>query len=156
MKLRFYIIVLCLLCAACTKVQSDATNFADTVGNETKASYDKARDLLDINRPKPPVKRGDIQPRYCYRTMNDVVCYAAPQPGQEYRLLAYQDRQGHTGYTLSYEDEHIGTPYLSPLKSVQVGPPPPVLGIAEAPKLKEITFDPSELEPKELVPERPQ
>ena len=42
--------------------------------------------------PKPDAPRDDrvIASSYCYRVLQDIVCYRQPMPGWEHRLVAYQ------------------------------------------------------------------
>lgn len=183
----------CLLLGACTKVQDSSTRALDTVEKETSSSWYRIRDYLDLGS-RPPVKpKSRVQPRYCYGTLQDVICYPSPVAGQEGRLLAYQNSAG-TGYTLAPHAEHAaprkktpkvakaakkasaavaapvasGPAPVATMPEMQHGPTPapspvpaPVTGAMtgaatpeEPRKLKEITFDPSELEPKKLVPDR--
>jgi len=157
---KIFIAVACLLLATCTKIQNTATQELDTAGDEASASYNKVRNILDVPRkpPKPPADRA--QPRYCYKTYEDVICYARPIPGEEERLVGYQTSSGKTGYTMSpprvKQDKSTDDTTLG--KSVAISPlPVPKDDKAKDDKqLKEIIFDPSELEPKELVPDKMQ
>jgi hypothetical protein len=146
----------CVALAACTKAQDTTSQALDTAGTETSASYNKIRDYLDVgHKEKPPEAKTAVQPRYCYHTYEDIICYAQPLPGEEYRLVGFQSSSGKTGYTLPPMPDNVTMPPLPPLKSVAVvGPPPPVK--SDDKQLKEIIFDPSELEPKELVPDKMQ
>lgn len=192
---------LCLLASACTKVQGTSKDALDKVETETATSWQKIREFLDLSS-KPPVKeKSRVQPRYCYQAYHDVICYSKPLPGQENRLLAYQNTSG-TGYTIAPPGaakpkslvksspkgseaaamphaegakpaeiiDSFGTVPPKAVKPADVYGPMPEAPAAAAPKplpatvpgkevaaprkLKEITFDPSELEPKNLVPER--
>jgi hypothetical protein len=154
---KIFIAAFCLTLAACTKAQDTSTQALDTVGNETSASYNKMRDALDLNdKPKPRPKK-IAQPRYCYKTYEDIICYARPLPGEEYRLVGYQSSTGKAGYTLPPT-----APAQDPSESVSpssmpITPMPTTPGKEkDDSQLKEIIFDPSELEPKELVPDKQQ
>ena len=142
--------LLCLALSACDNTRDTATGALDMAGNETSASYDKVRDLLGLKKkpPQPPT----VQARYCYRTQQDIICYGKPIPGFEERLVAYQTTNGGTGYTIEPTPVMNDSGELSPLKSVSVKSPPMVK--ADTSPLKEVIFDPADLEPKELVPEK--
>lgn len=164
MKKRIYSIFLMCILAACSQVQDSTTHALDTVGNETGSTWNKMRDMLDLGHPPAP-KPTKAQPRYCYKTYNDIICYSEPlAASQDYRLVAYQDSSGHTGYVASHEILPSGQPpkTLPKLEMVTVPVPPKIKGTtspspaAQRKDLKEIIFDPAELEPKPLVPEKPQ
>ncbi len=149
--------LLLLAATACTKAQDTTTQALDTVGNETSASYNKIRDDLDLGSKPKPKPQPKAQPRYCYHTYEDVICYSKPLPGEEYRLTGFQTSTGKSGYTMDPEvipgDDLDAEP--PPLKSVTVPPPPAVKGTGDT-QLKEVIFDPAELQPRELVPDKPQ
>lgn len=42
-----------------------------------------------MTKPKPHVP-SDIGQRYCYKSFHDILCYRAPLPGAEHRLVSYQ------------------------------------------------------------------
>jgi len=147
----------CLPLAACADVKDTASQGLDTVGTETSASVNKMRNYLGIGHAPKPVAVKDAQSRYCYKTYQDIICYSRPLPGEEYRLVGFQTAAGKTGYVLSPAMMPEGEgDALPPLKSVTVIPPPPIKGDDGGKQLKEIIFDPSELQPKELVPDKPQ
>jgi hypothetical protein len=155
--IKIYLLSVCILLNACSKDTSSQT--LDTIGNETSASYNKMRDMAGVSHVKPENKNKPAQNRFCYNTFNDIICYPKPIAGADYRLKGFQDSSGATGYVLP---DNYNTP-LIPLKSVDVGDAPKVLGTSslvpaakpassQDKKLKEIIFDPKELEPKDLVP----
>jgi hypothetical protein len=153
-NLRMPVMAACVALAACTSAQEPASQALDTVGNETGASYNKMRGYLDLGpRPKPVQSKDVVQPRYCYHTYEDIICYSQPLPGEEYRLVAFQSASGKTGYTLPPAPTNVVMPPLPPPKPTTIGPPPPAKPNDDK-QLKEIIFDPSELEPKELVPDK--
>lgn len=130
----------------------------DMVGNETSASANKLRDIAGLGRKQAP--SSSPQSRYCYKTFEDVICYPKPlASSQDYRMVGYQTSEGKVGYILSDSDvtnaeEAKERAQLLPLKAVTVNSPPNVK--ADDKQLKEIIFDPAELEPKQLVPEKMQ
>ena len=155
----FAAICLCITLAACQQTQDTATNAYGTVGDQTGKSYDKIGEIIGLKKPPPP-KTQPAETRYCYKTYNDIICYNRPLPGEEYRLVGYQQANGKTGYVMepNHVTDVISTGTVKPLPSVTVGPPPPVKGTTDSgdKQLKEVIFDPAELEPKELVPDKPQ
>lgn len=156
----FYSLALASMLCGCSGAQSSAANAADTADTEAHASTAKVKEMLGIAK-KPPEKRLAAEVRYCYRTYGDIICYRKPIPGEEYRLVGYQESSGATGTVIQPTLLMDGgeTP-LPPLTSVAVPAPPQVAGStgagksASPHKLKEIVFDPAELEPKTLVPEK--
>lgn len=150
----------CAALAACNKAQESTREDLDVVGNETSTSYNKLRDYLDLgHKDKPVPKSKPVDQRYCYHTYEDIICYPTPIAGEEYRLVGFQTAAGKTGYVLPPATPTPGGEKLAelpPLKSVTVGSPPAVLATPPKPQLKEIIFDPAELQPKELVPDKPQ
>lgn len=100
MRYAFWSLGVCVLLSGCMKAQDNSVRVLDSVEKETATSWQKMRDYLDLSG-KPPEKhrRPSLQPRYCYKTYEDVVCYASPIPGQEERLLAFQ-AAGKVGYVV--------------------------------------------------------
>jgi hypothetical protein len=147
----------CLALTACQDTITDTSyKAANTVEDNASLTWNKARNVLDLKRNPPPIPpTPKTQPRYCYNFWEDIVCYAQPIEGEESRLVSWQGSAGQTGYVLPTEkpkkEETDDDKKLTPLKPVDVGAPPP---ITESKKLKEIFFDPAELDPKELVPQK--
>jgi hypothetical protein len=151
----FILALTCFMLTGCTKAQDTASQGLDTVGTEAGASYNKMRDLLDVGTKPKPVVAKKVQQRYCYKTYEDIICYSKLLPGEEYRLVGFQTEGGKTGYVMDPAvpgGDAEGN--LPPLKTVTVTTPPTIKG--DDSNLKEIIFDPAELEPRELVPEKPQ
>lgn len=139
---------------------SDTTKRAlNTIEDNTSVTWNKARDLTGLGRKKPQQKITS-QARYCYKSYEDITCYGQPIPGNENRLVAYQGNTGQTGYILPGSGRETGSVILPPLKSVNVGTPPKIADSDTVTKnkkqLKEIIFDPAELQPRELVPRKSQ
>ncbi len=145
-----------LLLTACPAAQDSADTALDDVGEGTSNSYNKIREVTGLSHKQEP--KPTPQPRYCYKTFEDVVCYGAPVAGQDIRLVGYQDATGKTGYVLPDNQNSASVAALPPLKPVAVPMPPKVAGDSTVPKkqLKEVIFDPAELQPKQLVPPAPQ
>lgn len=76
-------------------VQSNVKEAMDHVNNLGGAAkegiYHGMDNLADWMRPNPPPKPPKaIAASYCYKTYQDILCYRAPMPGWEYRLVGYQ------------------------------------------------------------------
>lgn len=174
MRSVFLMACLCLPLAGCMKAQQSTSKAMDGIEQETSSSWHKMRQALDLEKPKPVPSR-KAQTRYCYRTYEDIVCYHKPVPGQEERLVAFQ--QGNSvGYTLEPAAEptetrkHSAKSKPKPKPAEAAAPakasadalpnapmpnaPVPATKAADTKHLKEITFDPSELEPRKLVPDK--
>lgn len=149
--------LLLALCACQDTITDTSYKAANTVEDNASLTWNKARDILDLRRnppPMPPTPRS--QSRYCYNFFEDIVCYAQPIPGEENRLIAYQGNTGQTGYVLpaaKYKDAKDSSAPATEKPADTTPLPPP---ISNSSKLKEIFFDPAELEPKELVPPKPE
>jgi hypothetical protein len=143
--------------AACASVRDTPEHALNTVEDNASGIWGKARSAMGVERKKKAVKS---QPAYCYRSYQDVTCYAEPMPGEEDRLVAYQGSRGQTGYVLAEPARNQSTAPVSlpPLKAITVAPPPKIAAAPDPAKkpLKEIIFDPAELQPKDLVPQKPQ
>ncbi len=162
--MRYKNILICILLvglAACSK--QSASDALDTVGDDTSSGWNKMRDAVGLGHTSKTKPEDRVQPRYCYKTMQDVLCYPTPIAGQEYRLTGYQQANGRTGYVLPASPALPPTSTLSgstgtPQKSTRT---PPSVTDSGGPggnktQLKEVIFDPAELEPKELVPDKEQ
>lgn len=154
-----------LLLAACSgQASNDVDHGLDAVEDNAAATWTKARNISGFPqrqpKPKPPV----TQARYCYKALEDILCYGEPLPGAADRLVAYQGSAGQTGYVLVERKHHKNKEDSSgeiqlipevPNTSAPLAPaaePQPATGNPK--KLKEIFFDPEELQPKELVPQK--
>jgi hypothetical protein len=64
---------------------------------EIKRSVYAHRDTVkELVKPYPPPPKPGLKPvrdAYCYRVMQDIMCYHEPQPGAEARLVAYQGNE---------------------------------------------------------------
>lgn len=157
MNKPFLMLLLCVAVTACAGAQDSSVRVLDNVEDNASADWSKLRGYAGVDKKPPPPRKETAQPRYCYHLYQDIVCYGKPVPGQENRLVAYQDSSAHTGYVM--EETASPKAVLKPLPSVTV-PTPPKIAAVPAPKpekvLKEIIFDPSELQPKDLVPQKTQ
>jgi|GEM_PF-1901742 len=81
-------------------LEEDADHIADNIENRGVTIADSVRDNAKRTGEKlrswwitpPPAKPGPraIASSYCYKTLQDVLCYGQPMPGWEHRLIAYQ------------------------------------------------------------------
>lgn len=153
MKIFLVLLTALLSLSACgTSMNEAPTRAADDVTDSVSTTWDKAREYTATEHKKPPKPEVNTQARYCYKSFEDVTCYNHPIPGQEERLLAFQGSHGQTGYVIEPDNRSTAPISLPPLKSVTVNPPTPIKGDDSGPK--EIIFDPAELLPKELVPQK--
>ncbi len=178
MRISVLTVSFCFMLSACTKVQDSTNTALNDVEKETASTWTKARNILDLNKPVVAKKAPSVPPRYCYRSMQDVICYNKPLVGQEERLLAYQDKNS-VGYVIDPPKEPVAKKEVEkpvgeskkavPDVTAEKAPAPAATPAAtEKPKdssnnglpkkddiknLKEIIFDPAELEPKKLVPD---
>jgi len=159
-KIVFALLLLSL--TSCDSVHDGTVRSLNGVEDNTDTAWSKTREYLWLDDKNKVKKAPEVsQPRYCYRTYQDIICYGEPLVGAENRLVAYQDAHAHAGYVLapaSQKEDTASKAVLKPIKSVNVGSPPPVAGDTGAAKkqLKEIIFEPSELNPRELVPKATQ
>jgi hypothetical protein len=86
--LRIAVCALPLLAVACTPVAESSKKAGEHVKNNAFALRDHFKDLVTF-QPKPKQKK-PIEPTYCYRVMQDIMCYREPMAGAEGRLVAYQ------------------------------------------------------------------
>lgn len=80
--------LLALLLPACTSMAEGGEKAA----HDSTAAFFETREKLKemfTYHPKPKELK-PVPTRYCYRVMQDIMCYADPQPGAEGRLVAYQ------------------------------------------------------------------
>ncbi|HEU5048313.1 MAG TPA: hypothetical protein VFT64_10790 [Rickettsiales bacterium] len=160
MSKRLSSILLFLLLAACSgQAANDVDHGLDAVEDNTAATWNKARSIAGFPERQPKPKTSNAQARYCYRALEDIICYGKPIPGQEDRLIAYQGSHGQTGYILPEHHTDENGIELPVLESSKVAVPPAVAGTeaapaANRPKLKEIFYNPDELQPRELVPQK--
>jgi len=93
-----YVLVAALAAAlcACTPAQESGKRISNTAKKEYSDTYYKIKDMLT---PEPPknLKEKPAPSRYCYRVMQDIMCYRDPQPGAEMRLVGYQEPYQESG-----------------------------------------------------------
>lgn len=180
------ILALCSALTGCMKAQHSTSKALDDVEEGTSTTWGKVREALDLSSPAK-AKARHPQPRYCYKTYEDILCYSKPQPDQESRLVAYQ-AGNVVGYTMepppeprsviakkvllpqkmpkatsapvqtaapaASSDAPVPAPTATPAPLAATQPPAGQSTKTDQKKLKEIIFDPSELEPKKLVPDK--
>ena len=148
-------IIICLMLSACAQMQGTPTRTANVIEDNTSATWNEARELLGVKK-KVAVKPEKTEQRYCYKSYEDITCYEVPLAGEDSRLVAYQGSSGQTGYLIhtNIASSANNNAPLKPLDQVNVATPPKVLAAKDPnkdKKLKEIIFDPAELQPKDLV-----
>ena len=141
-----------IIISACTQMQGTPTRTANIIEDNTAATWNKTREILGVQK-KVVEKPEKTEQRYCYKNYDDITCYEVPLAGEDNRLVAYQGSYGQTGYIIhsNIANSNNNTLPLKPLDQVNVATPPKVLGNNDNKKLKEIIFDPAELQPKDLV-----
>jgi hypothetical protein len=70
-------------------VERSATRMANNVRDGVKRTNRRLRDWWLTPLPPEPEPL-PVQASYCYRVLQDVLCYRDPMPGWEHRLVAYQ------------------------------------------------------------------
>ncbi len=70
-------------------VGNQATRIANTVRDNLKETGEKLREWWLTPLPAARPNRA-IKTSYCYRALQDVLCYRQPMPGWEHRLVGYQ------------------------------------------------------------------
>lgn len=71
-----------------TNVGNNATRVANNVRDQIKRTGEHVRNWWIT--PLPSNARQPLPPRYCYRVLQDILCYRAQMPGWEDKLVAYQ------------------------------------------------------------------
>lgn len=71
-----------------TNVTRSSMRIADNVRDSIKRTGEHVRDWWIT--PLPSKEPRPLPPRYCYRVLQDILCYRAQRPGWEDKLVAYQ------------------------------------------------------------------
>lgn len=79
--------------SACTDLQNGGQKATKDFKESLHATAMKVQELMTYHPPAPPEIKA-IPPSYCYRVMQDILCYRDPRPGAEGRLVAYQGEVG--------------------------------------------------------------
>ena len=95
--------------AACDKVVDGSNTAASITGQALNDAANTWREAFTLH---PPAKPGLPQTRYCYKNMDDIVCYDSVQPSLTARLVGFQD-----GNTVSWVQQGGGS------MGVSGGPP---------------------------------
>lgn len=135
-----HILPLLLLLGACTQMVDGGEGGALKTEKSIRDTGEALRNLFTYERKPTALKA--IPSTYCYRVMQDIVCYRDPQPGAEARLVAYQGTvavappiptPAEVKKTVATAPElfdpkpqPVPEPVLPKLKPVYVMPPPPV------------------------------
>lgn len=87
------------LLAGCTQLRDGAYKASRDVEREAQQAGKKISDYIQIKpMQEAPPSLKPVPPIYCYRVMQDVVCYNQPVAGSERRLVG---KQGMDDITLS-------------------------------------------------------
>lgn len=82
------LLLCCSALSACTGFQENGERAAKNASEAMNNVSHKMRELVTY---KPPVKRyHPVHERYCYRVMQDVLCYREPRPDLGSTFIAYQ------------------------------------------------------------------
>lgn len=85
--------------AVATQASKDAKTIQGNVSKNTMRVADNVRDSIKRTgehmrdwwiTPLPSNAKQPMPPRYCYRVLQDILCYRQPMPGWETKLVAYQ------------------------------------------------------------------
>lgn len=91
MRNPILLIVLLPLLAACASVQENSKRAGRNLNEGVLALRQKMIDYTEPSRRTKPAPPPPLQSAYCYKTQADVLCYRDPLPGQEGRLIGYQE-----------------------------------------------------------------
>lgn len=71
-----------------SNVERHGSRVADNVRDSVKRTSMKLRQwwLTPLPEEMPP----SVPPSYCYQVLQDIMCYRAPMPGMEHKLVGYQ------------------------------------------------------------------
>jgi hypothetical protein len=92
MNRRWHLLLLGLWPLSLTACVQTAHNLNETghyFVDDFGKSIDRVREYVSVP-DKPLPKAPPVKPSYCYRVMQDIICYDNPKPGAESRLVAYQ------------------------------------------------------------------
>jgi hypothetical protein len=83
------IIVSLLAVSACEPGKETGKFLYESGKDNVRQTYQKVNEWLNVpvNPPKEPLP---VASSYCYRALQDIVCYRQAMPGWEHRLVAYQ------------------------------------------------------------------
>lgn len=80
-----------LALAGCTAIRDQSLQLQRDVAHEAQLTQAKLIDYTTLHEKNTTLK--PIPPSYCYRVLQDIVCYSEPLPGAESRLVAAQGTQ---------------------------------------------------------------
>lgn len=83
------LLLACCCLPACTPLVENTGRAARGVQENYYLTKDRFREYFTFH-PSKPLPRPALEPRYCYKNLYDVTCYAAPIPGAEGRLVGWQ------------------------------------------------------------------
>ena len=86
---KYGILALIALTGCSTPPAEAAKTLATNVKNDIYETSYKIHDWA-MTPPKEALPPQDVATSYCYRALQDIMCYRQPMPGWENRLVAYQ------------------------------------------------------------------
>lgn len=128
-----------------------ANNFANQArDNAYKTSYQIQE--WAMKEPEPPKGPSPVDSRYCYQSFHDILCYRAPMPGAEHRLVSYQGTfaEPPPQPTMKLLPTHPYDPSQMPERRVAVARP---VFIGLPPEVKPDTTPQAAPTPEEIKPE---
>lgn len=96
MAMRYLSLIILVALPACTQVVEGAKTVAASGTVAADSTRSKVEELLTYRAPKPPAVP-PVPPTYCYRVMQDIVCYKEPKKDARGRLVAFQASQMEGG-----------------------------------------------------------
>lgn len=72
-----------------TNIENRGVSIADNVRDHAKMTGEQLRKWWITPLPAKPGPKA-VASSYCYKVLQDILCYSQPMPGWEYRLVAYQ------------------------------------------------------------------
>lgn len=77
-----------LALSACTSLREGSEDALKRTSDSVHETAERVKELLEYH-PKPTARK-PVDERYCYRVMQDIMCYREPQMAADDRLVAYQ------------------------------------------------------------------
>lgn len=88
-KNPFIVLFFSVMTVGCAPAVESAQTLADDLRDNVYATASKVEEWA-TEPAKPPKTAKDVSNSYCYRALQDILCYRQPMPGWETRLVAYQ------------------------------------------------------------------
>ncbi len=133
---RLSVVIIAAALSACTPAAESGSRIAYSVRESAIVTGEKIKDYFTY-RPKVPPPTPMLAPRFCYRTVTDIICYDQPRPGAENRLVGWQAEPGTaaSSETLMVTQTYL-QPSAAPVTRVEKSEAAPLF-IHEAPPVKD-------------------